>query len=437
MKRFIRGYAVLPKPNVDLKAIVAHADKYKDSLLKRETPGLLQNLTFVVENRPKELKLINELNHLKHVRTQTAKTMNDENKSDIIGQLGELKHKIKHLETTISDLSSRILTQAEALPNLIDESVNGHEHVEQYLNCDESLIYPCTNAADYDHKQIGERKQLFDFDKSSKVSGNSWYYLIGNGALLEQALIQFVLNTVISRGYNFIIPPTIVKNEVINACGFKPKDQNNEQQIYEIANTDLSLIGTSEIPLAAFHSNTKFPPAECFPLKYVGLSRSYRSEAGARGKDTKGLYRVHEFTKLELFHFTTPENSNNELNHLVEVQKQIINDLGLKAKVLNIPYNDLGAPAFKKFDIEAWMPGRNNWGELTSCSNCTDYQSRRLNIRYFDNQKNLHYIHTLNGTAVAIPRVIIAIIEQFYNPETDMIKIPSVLVPYMGGKEYI
>lgn len=434
MRWLTRGYTVLPKPHLDLKYMLANPQQYRDVLTKREVP--LSNLNYVLENRPRELELTNRLNHLKHTRTQTSKTINATNKAQVVAELASLKQDIKLLESTINELSSQILANAEAIPNLIDESVKSHEEVVEYINCDGN-IESVKDVALFDHKTIGESKQLFDFEKSSKISGNSWYYLLGDGALLEQALILYVLSMALPLDYRFMIPPTIVKNEVINACGFKPKDQNNEQQIYEINNTDLSLIGTSEIPIAGFHSNTKFSPTETFPLKYVGLSRAYRSEAGARGKDTKGLYRVHEFTKLELFHFTTPEKSAQELDQLVDLQKKIVTNLGLKAKVINIPFNDLGAPAFKKFDIEAWMPGRDNWGEVTSCSNCTDYQARRLNIRYFDHQKILHYVHTLNGTAVAIPRVIIAIIEQFYNPETNQIKIPSVLVPFMGGKEYI
>lgn len=233
-------------------------------------------------------------------------------------------------------------------------------------------------------------------------------------------------------------PPSVVRSEVVNACGFKPNDQNNEKQIYELEGEKKSLTGTAEIPLAAFHASTTFPEGSSFPKKYVGVSRSYRAEAGASGKDTKGLYRVHEFTKVELFHFTTPEGASKELQQLKEMQVEIISELGLAAKVLNMPTSDLGSPAMQKYDIEAWMPGRGSWGELTSCSNCGDYQARRLGIRYkISKESGSKHVSTLNGTAMAVPRVIVALIEQNYNPKTKEIRIPKVLQPYMDGKDKI
>ncbi|EGV63014.1 Serine--tRNA ligase, mitochondrial [Yamadazyma tenuis] len=439
--RLLRYYSILPKPNLEIRSIITNKDAYKDSILKRETKNLLHNLETVASQRPQELELIARLNSLKHKRAQITKSITPENKQTVLPQLADIKKSIKSLEPKVDELSATVLANAEALPNLIDPSVKSHQQVVEYLNVLETEIPSPLPEDDetlrvFDHKTIGERKGIFEFAKASKISGSSWYYLVGDGALLENALVQYALAQATHHHYQFVIPPTIVKNEVIKACGFKPKDQHNEQQIYEISDSDSSLIGTCEIPLAGYHANINFQVSEQFPKKYVGLSRSFRAEAGSRGRDTKGLYRVHEFTKLELFHYTTPESSALELEQLMEFQKSLIKNLGLKAKVINIPYNDLGAPAYKKYDIEAWMPGRNSWGELTSSSNCTDYQSRRLNIRYFDQEKNLKYVHTLNGTAMAVPRVIVAIVEQNYDPVTDQIKIPDVLVPLMG-KKYI
>lgn len=431
--RFTRLYSTLPRPNLDIKSILANYSRYHDSIIKRElSPTILHNLESLKENRTEELNLNNELNKLKHERNTLSKTMNKENRESIIETLTEFKSKIKGLEDKLSTLSEENFQKAESLPNLIDESVKATEDIVEYLNYNGTDNLPTT---EYDHKVIGEKKGIMDFNSGAKVSGNSWYYLIGDGAMLEQALINYTLQMTTGKDYKMVIPPTIVRNEIINGCGFKPNDQNNEQQIYEISNSDLSLIGTSEIPLAGLHVNSNIN-YKSLPVKYVGLSRAFRAEAGARGKDTKGLYRVHEFTKVELFHFTKPENSVQELEDIVSLQKNIINNLGLKAKVINIPYNDLGSPAFKKYDIEAWMPGRQAWGELTSTSNCTDYQSRRLTIKYTDEMKKNHYLHTLNGTAMAIPRVIVAIIEQFYDPVTDKIAVPKVLQPFMG-KEFI
>lgn len=436
--RLIRWYSVLPRPNLDLKSIIAKQHLYHESIIKRESPDLLNNLQFVLENRPVEIDKAHQLNSLRHKRSTLSKTINKQNKQIVIAELSELKKTIKQLESEVDTLSSHILASAESLPNLIDDSVKHQEEIVQLINCqvEPQALENDDEANVYDHKTIAERKGIVEFEQAAKISGSSWYYLKGDGALLENALVQYGLAQALKAGYEFVIPPMIVKNEVIGACGFKPRDQNNEQQIYEISDSDTSLIGTSEIPLAGLHCNTIFPQSESFPKKYVGISRAFRAEAGSRGKDTKGLYRVHEFTKLELFHFTRPDSSGSELEDLIKFQTQLITDLGLKAKVINIPFNDLGAPAFKKYDIEAWMPGRNKWGELTSSSNCTDYQARRLNIRFTEDDKSLHYVHTLNGTAMAVPRVIVAIIEQNYDPQTGKIKIPDVLVPFMG-KHYI
>lgn len=431
--KHLRWYSKLPKPNLDIKAILSNYHLYQDSIRNRELgQKALDNLEFIKSHRDRELAIINDLNGLKHQRTTLSKTITLVNRQKVLEKLSDIKTNIKELELQAANLSLEMFTKAEALPNLIDDSVDKCQQIVEYINCDSQQQFP---TSDYDHKVIGERKNIIDFQSGAKVSGSSWYYLINDGAMLEQALIQYTLNIARANGYIFVIPPTLVKNEIIQGCGFKPKDQNNEQQIYLVANNDLSLIGTSEIPLAGLHVNSCIP-FKNLPIKYVGLSRAFRAEAGARGKDTKGLYRVHEFTKVELFHFTKPQCSAKELNDIIDIEKQIIKGLGLKAKVINIPYNDLGAPAYKKVDIEAWMPGRQSWGELTSASNCTDYQSRRLSIKYSDELKKSHYVHTINGTAMAIPRVIVAIIEQFYDPENDRIIIPEVLRGFMG-KSYI
>ena len=199
----------------------------------------------------------------------------------------------------------------------------------------------------------------------------------------------------------------------------------------------MGLVATAEITLAALGFNQIMELPQGDVQKYVGLSRSYRAEAGARGKDTRGLYRVHEFSKVELFCWCNPTKGDEVLESLKEFQIDIIQSLGLYGKVLNMPANDLGNSAYKKYDIEVWMPGRGSFGEVSSASNCRDFQSRRLNSRFKNKDGSLKYLYTLNGTAMAVPRVVIAIVENFYDQKTDMIKIPRPLVPYMNGKEYI
>lgn len=441
-----KNSTVLRKPNFDLKNIISNSEKYKDAIIRRKTPELVQNLEYVVTNRPIEIDLTNKINTKKHERSKLSEVMKElKNKApiEVKEELAKAKSELKALEAERDELSQTIHRYAESLPNLLDTTVPKDTlqgDIVKFINCaSEEDAVSSMPKSKFDHKTIGEKLNIMNFNTAARVSGSSWYYLVGDGALLEQALIQYGLSKARVKGYTMIIPPSIVKNEIINACGFKPNDQNGEQQVYQLTNDDLSLIGTAEIPLGAYHSSSTFPSTQNYPIRYVGISRSYRAEAGARGSDTKGLYRVHEFTKVELFHFTTPDKAAQELEDIKNLQISIIEDLGLSAKMINMPSSDLGAPALKKFDCEAWMPGRKGWGELTSCSNCGDYQSRRLGIRYEDgkDENKLKYIHTLNGTCVAIPRVIVALMEQFYDPTTESIIIPKVLRPYMDGKERI
>lgn len=449
-RRFIRNSStfknsnVLQKPVFDLKRVIANKDAYANSITRRHClPSVKEDLDYILNNRDAEKTISSELNQLRSERKKIAATIKGKQDTETLDTLKSYKKRIQDLENQQSAVAKALHDAADNLPNLLDPSVPEDAlvgAVVEFINCDSEMhaedLRPENTV--FDHKTIAENLNIVDFSTASRVSGSSWYYLKGDGALLEQALVQYGLKKARQHGYKMIIPPSIVQSEVVNACGFKPRDQNDEQQVYSIEGSALSLTATAEIPLGGLHSNSSFAPKQEFPVKYVGVSRSYRAEAGARGKDTKGLYRVHEFTKVELFHFTKEENSQTELEQLRALQTEIITELGLSAKMINMPTTDLGAPAFKKYDCEAWMPGRGSWGELTSSSNCTDFQSRRLGIKYVDGAENkLKFVHTLNGTCMAVPRVIVAIIEQFYDPSTESILIPEVLRPYMDDKERI
>lgn len=443
-----KSTAALKKPVFDLKSILSNTQAYEESL-KRRAAKNAHDLRYIIENRQVELDLSNDINALKHERTKLGESMKSAHANasmestsgvdHIKARLSQIKDEIKTLESKHDALASQLYASVESLPNLLHPTVPEDPHegeIVEFINgASEEEIVSRIPKTKLDHKQIGEKLGILEFETASRISGSSWYYLIGDGALLEQALVQYGLSVARKNGYKMVAPPSIVKSEIVGACGFKPKDQNNEQQVYELTNSGLSLTGTAEIPLGALHSSSTI--SDTLPLKYVGVSRAYRAEAGARGKDTKGLYRVHEFTKVELFHFTTPDKSSGELEDLRQMQTLIILELGLAAKMINMPTTDLGAPAMKKYDAEAWMPGRGSWGELTSSSNCGDYQSRRLGIRYKDSDGKLKYVDTLNGTCMAVPRVIVAIVEQFYDPVTESIVIPEVLRPYMDGKDRI
>ena len=436
----------LKKAQFNFKDILNNTSRYAESIHRRKEPRLLSDVDFILENRNKETDLAKKINTLKHERTQVGEAMKKA-KGNISEEIKKksmlLKQQLKDLENEQDSLEKIMHAKIEGLPNLLDQTVPRNDDVGdvvKFINCaSEEEATSRQPASLFDHKSIAEELKIVDFSTASRVSGSSWYYLIGDGALLEYALVLYCLSQALKLGYIMVSPPSILKSEVIQACGFKPNDQNDEKQIYDLTNDNLSLIGTAEIPLGALHSSSIFPVSQIYPIKYVGVSRAFRAEAGARGTDTKGLYRVHEFTKVELFHFTTPEKASGELEEIKDFQINLIESLGLTAKMINMPTSDLGAPAMKKYDCEAWMPGRQSWGEITSASNCGDYQSRRLGIRseLTDENGRLKYLSTLNGTGVAVPRLIATILEQNYDPKTKSVLIPQVLRPYMNNRERI
>ncbi|TFY80311.1 hypothetical protein EWM64_g3706 [Hericium alpestre] len=305
-----------------------------------------------------------------------------------------------------------------------------------------------------DHVSVGRALDLIDLEAGALVTGSSWYYLRNEAALLEMALVNYALSIAISHGFTPVTTPDVVRSDIATRCGFQPRDQADPPvaQMYHIAGTggsqpELVLTGTAEIPLAGLFAN-KIIPAQSLPSKVVGLGRAFRAEAGARGADTRGLYRVHQFTKLELFAVCEPGQSEELMEGMKQLQIKIFEGLGFPFRVLDMPTEELGASAYRKYDIEAWMPGRGSWGEISSTSNCTDYQARRLHIRYRptppssaelipeSHHGSLPFAHTLNGTAVAVPRLIVALLEngvRFKDGDEVGLDLPSALKPHWLG----
>jgi seryl-tRNA synthetase len=283
-----------------------------------------------------------------------------------------------------------------------------------------------------DHVALAEALDLIDFDAGSRVAGQKFYFLKNEAVLLEMALVHFAMKKLMAEGYTPIITPDLARQEVLEGIGFIPRGP--ETQIYSIENSDLCLIATAEITLGGLHRDQILEELQ-LPLKYVGLSHCFRTEAGAPGRDTRGLYRVHQFTKVEMFVFCTPDQSEAFHEELLRIEEQIFQELELPYQVIDTCTGDLGGPAYRKFDIEAWMPGRGDqgeYGEVTSTSNCTDFQARRLNTRYkSSSHRGTRFVHTLNGTAVAVSRAMLAILEN--HQQTDgSIAIPAALRPWMG-----
>ncbi|KAJ7293111.1 hypothetical protein C8J57DRAFT_1490573 [Mycena rebaudengoi] len=287
-----------------------------------------------------------------------------------------------------------------------------------------------------DHVIIARKFGLVDFEGGATVTGHAWYYLMNEAALLEIALTNYALSVAMKHGFTPVTTPDVVRADIASRCGY---------HITTTHGPELVLSATSEIPLGGMFANKIFPAAT-LPLKVVGLGRAFRAEAGARGTDTRGLYRVHQFTKVELFAVTKQEESEKMMEEIRMVQKAIFAGLGFPFRVLDMPTEELGASAYRKYDMEAWMPGRGSWGEISSLSNCTDYQSRRLHIRYRAVGSSapvmgaLPFAHTLNGTAAAIPRLIIALLENgaMFNEQGELtgLLLPAVLRPFwIGGNE--
>jgi seryl-tRNA synthetase len=283
-----------------------------------------------------------------------------------------------------------------------------------------------------DHVTLAESLDLVDFDAGSRVAGQKFYFLKNEAVLLEMALVQFAMKRLMAEGYTPVITPDLARQEVLEGIGFIPRGP--ETQIYSIENSDLCLIATAEITLGGLHRDQILEELQ-LPIKYVGLSHCFRTEAGAPGRDTRGLYRVHQFTKVEMFVFCTPDQSEAFHDELLRIEEQIFQELELPYQVIDTCTGDLGGPAYRKFDIEAWMPGRGDhgeYGEVTSTSNCTDFQARRLNTRYKSpSYKGTRFVHTLNGTAVAVSRAMLAILENHQDVDGS-IAIPSALRPWMG-----
>jgi seryl-tRNA synthetase len=295
---------------------------------------------------------------------------------------------------------------------------------------------PKVNFKPRDHVEIAEALDLVDFAAGAKVTGHGFYFLKNEAVLLELALQRYAVEALLAEGFVPTITPDLARNEILHGTGYIPRGP--ETQIYSIADTDLSLVATAEITLGGLLSGEILEP-ERLPIKLCGISHCYRTEAGAGGRAARGLYRVHQFTKVEMFAYTLPDQSEAMLDYFCELECRLFDGLGIAYRVVDTATGDLGGPAYRKFDLEAWMPGRGEggeFGEVTSTSNCTDYQARRLGIRYRTGEKGTAPVHTLNGTAVAVSRALVAILENYQQADGSVV-VPGVLVPWVGKNRIV
>jgi seryl-tRNA synthetase len=336
-------------------------------------------------------------------------------------QLERVKVELQGLEEQLAAAVARRKELLDRVPNPPDEATPDGFTDDDAVEIRRVGEPPSFDFPARDHLALAEIYGWIDLERAAKVSGARFAYRIGDIALLELALYRFALDRLVTRGFTPVLPPVLVREEAMYGTGFFPTEEVN---IYGVERDELYLVGTSEVPLAAMRSG-EILDADELPLRYAGYSTCFRREAGAAGKDTRGIFRVHQFDKVEMFVFTRPEWSREEHERLLEVEEELVQELELPYRVVNIAAGELGASAAKKYDIEAWFPGQERYREITSTSNTTDYQARRLGIRYRGDAKQLAPVHTLNGTAVTA-RAMIALIENFQE-EDGSVGIPDVL----------
>ena len=423
---------------LDRKFIIENAAAVQENCVNRGVSADVAQLVALETERRETQQRVQELNtranevskSIGKARDDTEREQRKEEGRKLREQKEDVQKKHDDLERQIVEIQILIPNQTHpAAPVGSDDQAN--LELRQGRTSPPSFDFPVV-----DHVELGERLGLLDFEGGARTTGHGFYFLKGDAVLLELALQQFAISTLIREGFTPMVTPDLCRDEILEGVGFIPRGP--ETQIYSIENSSLSLVATAEITLGGLYSGQTLA-AEDLPIKLCGISHCFRTEAGAHGRATRGLYRVHQFTKVEMFAYTHPDDSDQTLEDLCGLECRIFDALGIPYRVVDTATGDLGGPAFRKYDLEAWMPGRGDggaWGEVTSTSNCTDYQARRLNARFkTKGEKGTRFVHTLNGTAIAISRAIIAILEN-YQQADGSIRVPEVLQPWVG-KELI
>ena len=386
---------------LDAKYVRENVDAVKENLQKR---GMTIDVEEILKIDEERLALIKKIEDIRAERNKVSKENTEENRT----RGKEIKEELKALEPRLEELQKKLNDVLWNLPNMVSPKTpvgKGEEDNVEVRKWGEPTKFTFTPK---DHLEIGTALDLLDFESGSKVTGSQFYFLKNEAVLLELALEQYAIQLLVKEGFTPWMTPDLAKSKYYLGTGYQPKGP--EQQIYTIEGEDLGLIATAEITLAGIHADETLLE-KALPKKYVGISHCYRVEAGGYGRYSKGLYRVHQFTKVEMFLYAKPEESEQLHEYLLAMEEKIFQGLNIPYRVLEMCSGDLGGQAARKFDVEAWMPGRNDYGEVTSTSNCTDYQARRLRVKVKRDDGTTEYAHMLNGTAVATSRAIIAILE--------------------------
>jgi serine--tRNA ligase len=412
---------------LDIRYIREHADRVQESAKNKGYNDV--SIAHLLDTDEQRRQLQQQVDELRTQRNEIAGQMKGGKPApELIEQGRALKEELAKLESNLRDVETAFQAQMDAVPNItLDDVPLGGE-----ADSVEIKTWGDKRQSASDHLDFAAGRGWLDFERGAKVAGTKFYYIKGDLMLLENAIYQYALNLLISKGFTPMTVPHMVSGRVARGSGFAPKS-DKESNEYFIDGEDVMLIGTAEAPLTGFHAD-EIIDEKNLPLLYAGYSPCYRKEAGAAGKFSRGLFRVHQFNKLEMYIFCTPEQSVQMHEKILSIEEEIWQNLGVPYHVVNIAAGDLGAPAAKKYDIEYWSPVDNQYRELTSCSNCTDFQARNLNIRVRRSDGSLQVLHTLNGTAVSLARSLVAIIEN-YQTDDGKLRVPEVLRPYLGNRE--
>jgi len=415
---------------LDLKFIREHVEAVRSNLQAR---GARFDLDLLLRTDDERRRLIAELDEVRRQRNELSQSIKGRRPTDEERNRGrELKESEPALEKRVAEVEAQLDALNRAVPNMTLPGVPAGASEEQNVEVSRWGTPPVFDFTPLDHLALAEKHDLVDFDSGTKVTGAKFYFLKNEAVLLEHSMVRLALDRTRARGFTLFQTPDLARREVCAGTGFNP--DGPERQIYTLEGENLALIGTAEITLSGMHADDILE-AESLPRRYTGLSHCFRMEAGAAGRYGRGLYRVHQFTKVEMFAYTRPEDSEAMHEEFLALEEEIFQAFEIPYRVLLLCGGDAAPQSARTYDIEAWMPGRDekgSWGEVTSTSNCTDYQSRRLNIRYRDPEtKRPRHVHMLNGTAVASPRALVALLE-VHQQADGSIRIPEALRRYTG-----
>ena len=411
---------------LDIKFIRDNLSLVKKSVKEKGYKTNVEEVLELDDKRKKELARVEELRRRRN--EVAAKMKGGKPEKALIEEGKKIKDELATLEDDLTKIENELKDKIKVIPNIIfdDVPLGGEEcsvEVKKWGKNHETGV---------DHLDYATSRDWLDFERGAKVAGAKFYYLKGDLALLENALYQYGLSKVLEHGFTFMTVPDMVSSRVLEGCGFNPRTSEQSDEYY-IEGEDLAMIATAEMPLTGYHMD-EILDEEQLPLFYAGYSACFRKEAGSAGKYTRGLFRVHQFNKLEMYAFCLPEQSKEIHEKILAIEEDIWQGLEIPYHVINIAAGDLGAPAAKKYDMEYWSPVNKKYQEITSCSNCTDFQARAVNVRVRRKDGKVEFVHTLNGTAIPLARALVVILEN-YATEGGKLKIPKVLRPYLNNRE--